>query len=57
MAQVRGHAHLGDADEVRLKHLVVNVASLKEFAQDVPHLLPDTEQAHRTAFGSFLAAH
>jgi hypothetical protein len=42
---------------VRLKHLVVNVAPLKEFAQDVPHLLPDAEQAHRTAFGSFLAAH
>ena len=57
VAEVGRHAHLGDADEVRLKHVVMHVAALEQFAQDVAHLLADTKQAHRAAFGSFGAAH
>ena len=45
------------ADEMALQRLVMHVAALEDLAQHVPHLLPDAEQANRTAFGSFGAAH
>ena len=53
VAQIGRHAHLGDADEVRLQNLVMDVAALEQFAQDVAHLLADAEQADRAAFGGF----
>ena len=35
------------------KHVVMHVTALEQFAQHMAHLLADTEQAYRTAFGSF----
>jgi hypothetical protein len=35
----------------------VNLATLKQFAQNMAHLLADAEQPDRSAFGSFDAAH
>jgi hypothetical protein len=32
MAQVGGHAHFGDADEVRLEYIVMHVAALEQLA-------------------------
>src|SRR5690349_6490516 len=43
MAKVGRHAHLGDADEVRLQGVVMDVAALEQFAQHVTHLLADAE--------------
>ena len=57
VAQVGRHAHLGDADQVRLQHVVMDVAALEQLAQHVAHLLADAKQADRAAFGSFLATH
>src|SRR3954463_12514420 len=57
MAEVGGHAHFGDADQVRLQRFVMHVAALQQFAEHMAHLLPDAEQADRAAFGSFGAAH
>jgi len=53
VAEVRRHAHLGHADEVRLERVIVHVAALQQLAQDVPHLLADAEQADTAAFGCF----
>jgi hypothetical protein len=57
MAKVRGHAHFGDADEVRLKHIVMHAPALEQLAQHMAHLLADAEQADRPTFGRFGAAH
>src|SRR6185369_3306342 len=57
VAEVGGHAHLCDADQVSLQHFVMHVAALKQLAQDMAHLFADAEEADRTAFGSFGAAH
>ena len=57
VAEVGGHADFGDADEVRLQRVVMHVAALEQFAQHMAHLLADAEQADRTAFGGFDAAH
>jgi hypothetical protein len=57
MPKVRRHAHLGDADEVRLKHIVMHVTALEQFAQNVAHLLANAKQAYGAALCSFLTAH
>lgn len=57
VAKVGGHAHFGDADEVRLQDVVMYVAALEQLAQYVPYLLADAKQADRTAFAGFLATH
>src|SRR3954470_21869619 len=57
MAQVGGHAHFGDADQMALQRVVTDVAALQDFAQHVAHLLADAEQADRTSFWGFIAAH
>jgi hypothetical protein len=35
----------------------MHLAPLKQFAQNVAHLLADAKQAHGAAFSCFLAAH
>src|SRR5262245_35616945 len=57
VAQVRRHAHLGDADQMRLQDVVMNVAALEQLAQHMADLLADAEQTDRAAFGGFLPAH
>ncbi|GAA4748300.1 hypothetical protein GCM10023264_12920 [Sphingomonas daechungensis] len=57
VAEVGRHTHFRDADEVRLEHVVMHVATLEKLAQDVTHLLPDAEQADRPTFCCFLTAH
>ena len=57
VAKVGRHAHLRDAEKMRLQRLVMHVAALEQFAQHVPHLFADTEKAHRASFGSFDATH
>src|SRR5436190_2928974 len=53
MAEVGGHADFGHRDEVAGKRVVMHVATLEDFAQHMPYLLADAEQADRSAFGSF----
>jgi hypothetical protein len=45
VAEVGRHAHLGHADEVRLKDVVMDLAAREQFAQHVTHLLADAEQS------------
>jgi hypothetical protein len=42
---------------MRLQHVVMHVTALEQFAQHMAHLLANTEQAYRTALGSFDTAH
>jgi hypothetical protein len=42
---------------MRLKHVVVHVAALEQFAEHVAHLLANAKQANRAAFLGFCAAH
>jgi hypothetical protein len=57
VAKVRRHADFGHANEMRLKHVVVHVAALEQFAEHVAHLLANAKQANRAAFLRFCAAH
>ena len=36
-----------------VRHVVMHVAALEQFAQHVAHLLADAEQPDRAAFGGF----
>jgi hypothetical protein len=57
VAKVGRHAHLGNADEMSLKHVVVHIAARKQLAQHMPHLLADAKQPDRAAFRCFRATH
>jgi hypothetical protein len=57
VTKVGRHADFGDADEMRLKHVIMHIAPCKQFAQYMANLLADAKQSNRAAFGCFDATH